>query len=146
MLMFNVYVCNWFVWMHKQWISFQFLKRQTRNLSRYIWNFHYKRVLTLICISFNKNTFFFKYLNLNFCITPYIIQIQWLNEYNTMIRKEVGDELLKNNNSQLGYEWMMERTEQRTSNGHRNESSVMVTATLLLVTAIAAIISSPTVV
>lgn len=75
----------------------------------------------------------------------YIIQIQWLNEYNTMIRKEVGTELLKNNNSQLGYEWMMERTEQRPSDGYRNESSVMLAAALLLVTAIAAI-SSPTVV
>ncbi|XP_050428799.1 xaa-Pro aminopeptidase ApepP-like [Adelges cooleyi] len=42
-------------------------------------------------------------------------QIRWLNEYNAKIRLEVGAELLKQADHQLGYGWMMDRTVQVSS-------------------------------
>jgi hypothetical protein len=60
--------------------------------------------------------------------------VQWLNAYNDKIRKEVGAELLKNNNSRLGYEWMLERTMPLLSDGRRNEGCTMTAIALIVVT------------
>jgi hypothetical protein len=62
----------------------------------------------------------------------FLHQVQWLNAYNIKIRKMVGDELLKDNSSRLGFEWMMDRTMPLFSDGRRNEVCILVTAALIV--------------
>lgn len=77
--------------------------------------------------------------------STYVHQVKWLNEYNEKIRKEVGTELLKNNKTTLGYDWMMARTHPVSSNGRQNEGCLVVVSTILLVTG-ATFTNSPTIV
>ncbi|VVC30469.1 Hypothetical protein CINCED_3A013194 [Cinara cedri] len=73
-------------------------------------------------------------------------QVRWLNAYNDKIRKEVGAELLKNNRSRLGYEWMMARTHPVFSDGRRNNGrylAIVAAAAVALFVSAATAVDSP---
>jgi len=98
------------------WIVSRYQKKYRTNLSNFSAAMP-SYAAWLLCVSFTAGND----LDMRSMWFLFSHKVRWLNAYNEKIRKMVGTELQKTNNSQLGYEWMMDRTMPLFSDGRRNE-------------------------